>query len=77
GRGFAPRKESAPFHGARKGENTRGEWPGEESILAFGPTRAQATRWCRQFRQHAVVWVQSDGIPLLLLQDGTLLEGEG
>lgn len=60
-----------------KGENTRGEWPGEESFLAFGPTRAQATRWCRQYRQHAVVWVRSDGIPLLLLQDGTLLEGEG
>ena len=60
-----------------KGENTRGEWPGEESILAFGPTRVQATGWCRQYRQHAVVWVRSDGIPLLLLQDGTLLDAEG
>lgn len=60
-----------------RGENTRDEWPGEESILAFGPSRALATRWCRQYRQHAVVWVGSDGIPRLLLQDGTLLDAEG
>ena len=60
-----------------KGENTRGGWPGEESILVFGPTRALATRWCRQFRQHAVVWVGSNGVPLLLLQDGTLLDAAG
>ncbi len=57
-----------------RGEDPQDGWPGEESFLVFGPTRGLTIRWCRQYRQNAVVWVGNDGVPLLLLQDGTLLD---
>ena len=56
-----------------RGESLQDEWPGEESFLVFGPTRDLAVTWCRRYRQNAVVWIGGDGVPLLLMRDGSFL----
>ena len=44
-----------------------GRWPGEQSLLVLGISRAQALSLGRRFRQHAVVWVEDDARPTLLI----------
>ena len=56
-----------------RGESLQDGWPGEESFLVFGLTKDLAVTWCRRYRQNAVVWIGSDGVPLLLLRDGSIL----
>jgi len=45
----------------------RGRWPGEQSLLVLGISRAQALHLGRRFEQHAVVWMESDARPVLLI----------
>jgi hypothetical protein len=51
--------------------NGRGEgasdWPPEPSFLAIGLTREQAESLGRQYDQHAIVWIGSDGVPRLII----------
>lgn len=49
------------------GEDADGRWPGEESVLVFGLDLAGARLLGRRFRQNAVLWSGSDGVPRLVL----------
>ncbi len=56
------------------GGNPDDSWPVEESFLVLGPGIREVLAWCRTFQQHAAVWIPCNGVPILLLQDGTFLE---
>jgi hypothetical protein len=42
-------------------------WPGEESFLVLGASRAQTLALGRSFQQHAVVWIDGEATPHLLI----------
>ena len=52
---------------AGAGQDAEGKWPAEMSYLALGISRLQAATLGIQFRQNAVVWVDQDAIPELVL----------
>ena len=49
------------------GRHPTGDWPGEESVLAFGLGRVAAATLGRRLEQNAVVWSGHDAVPGLLL----------
>lgn len=49
------------------GEDTQGDWPGEESFLVLGLELAAAQRLGSALAQNAVVWAGSDGVAILIL----------
>lgn len=48
------------------GKDPSGKWPGEPSVLVLGISREEASRRGNEFRQNAIVWIGSDGIPELV-----------
>lgn len=51
--------------GSGQGEDPT--WPAEASYLAIGIAREQACELGRKYRQNAIVWIDADGVPELLL----------
>lgn len=49
------------------GEGQYPEWPAEASFLAIGLSRAQACDLGRKYRQNAIVWIDADAVPELVL----------
>lgn len=49
------------------GSDPSGRWPTEESFLAFGINLKTAMALGKQFDQNAIVWIDSDAIPRLIL----------
>lgn len=45
------------------GKHPHGPWPAETGWLVLGMNEAQAAVWARRFSQHAVVWVDAQGMP--------------
>ncbi|MDD3352603.1 DUF3293 domain-containing protein [Zoogloea sp.] len=58
-----------------EGASTTGDWPPEPSMLVLDSGPGDALKLCRRFRQNAVVVVESDGTPKLLLDPGLQIEG--
>ena len=56
---------SAVFEG--EGEGRDKAWPAEESFLGLGLTFEQAVHLGRFYRQNAIVWVEADAVPRLVL----------
>ena len=48
------------------GRDPSHQWPEEQSVLAFGFTRADAVAIGGSFDQNAVVWIGPDAVPELL-----------
>ena len=55
----------AVYEGA--GQDAEGKWPAETSYLALGISRLQAATLGIEFRQNAVVCIEQDAIPELVL----------
>ena len=54
------------------GQHPSGDWMAEHSALVLGVTIEQARGIGAQFGQNAIVWVESDGVPkLVLLQNAS------
>ena len=53
------------LEGSGQGEDPA--WPAEASYLAIGISREQACELGRKYRQNAIVWIDADGVPELLL----------
>lgn len=49
------------------GIDPSGKWPAEESLLALGIDLSIAKKIGDKFRQNAVIWIDSDAIPCLIL----------
>lgn len=49
------------------GEDAKGEWPAERSLLVLGIAEQQATELAVRFRQNAYVFCGSDAVPRLVL----------
>ena len=49
------------------GIDPNGQWPGEPSLLALGPTLALSRRLAAEYRQNAFVWCAEDAVPRLIL----------
>lgn len=49
------------------GQHPTGGWPGEDSLLALGPTLDEAQALGDQFEQNAIVWAGDDAVPRLIL----------
>lgn len=49
------------------GQHPSGDWPGEDSLLALGPTLDEARAFGAQFEQNAIVWAGDDAVPRLIL----------
>jgi hypothetical protein len=50
-----------------KGEDAKGEWPAESSVLVLGISEPEATRLAMQFKQNGYVYCGSDAVPRLVL----------
>ena len=48
------------------GEDPKGQWPGESSVLIWNMDAATALQWGLQWEQNAVLWSAADGVPQLL-----------
>lgn len=49
------------------GTHPDGGWPGEPSFLILGPGLQSARSFGVRYRQNAILWTGSDGIPQLIL----------
>ena len=49
------------------GADLRGNWPAEQSFLAFGIDQIKGELLGHQFQQDAVIWIGSDAVPQLVL----------
>lgn len=49
------------------GEDAKGDWPAEPSVLVMGVSEEEATALAGQFRQNAYVFCGSDAVPRLVL----------
>jgi hypothetical protein len=49
------------------GEDSSGQWPGEESTLALGLSLSDAKSIGIRFKQNAFVWIDGDANPELLI----------
>ncbi|ATX77092.1 DUF3293 domain-containing protein [Reinekea forsetii] len=49
------------------GQHPSGDWPGEDSFLVFGTTIDSAKLLGVTYRQNAIIWSDSDGVPQLVL----------
>lgn len=49
------------------GIDPSGDWAGEESIFVLGIDRTSASALGIEFRQNAIVWVDADTVPQLVL----------
>lgn len=49
------------------GQDPKGEWPAEKSVLALGVDLETATTLGRQFKQNAIVWCGADAVAKLQL----------
>lgn len=49
------------------GSDPSGDWAGEESIFVLGMDRTSASALGVEFRQNAIVWVDADTVPQLVL----------
>jgi hypothetical protein len=50
-----------------EGVDPNGEWPGETSVLVLDIDRASAERLGASYDQNAIVWIDTDAIPRLLV----------
>jgi hypothetical protein len=50
-----------------EGVDPNGEWPGETSVLVLDIDRASAERLGSRYDQNAIVWIDTDAIPRLLV----------
>lgn len=53
------------FEGYGQGEDPA--WPAEASYLAIGISREQACELGCKYQQNAIIWIDADGVPELLL----------
>lgn len=53
------------FEGYGQGKDPA--WPAEASYLAIGISREQACELGRKYLQNAIVWIDADGVPELVL----------
>ena len=49
------------------GQHAGNGWPGEPSFLVFGISLAEASAIGIQFKQNAILWIGSDGVPQLVV----------
>lgn len=49
------------------GQDSLGEWPGEDSFLIYGPSLDEAKEIGNKYEQNAIVWCGSDAVPQLIL----------
>lgn len=49
------------------GEDAKGDWPAEPSVLVLGIPESEATELATQFRQNGYVFCDSNGVPRLVL----------
>ena len=52
---------------AGEGQGQDTAWPAEASFLAIGVTRVQGCQLGSKYRQNAIVWIDPESIPTLLL----------
>lgn len=52
------------FEGA--GQDCKGDWPPEQSLMVLGISRSRAEELGRQYGQNAIVWVDGTGTPSLV-----------
>jgi len=50
-----------------EGNDTKGRWPGEKSVLILGIDYSAAKILAEKYQQNAFVWISIDGIPNLVL----------
>lgn len=50
-----------------EGKDPEGKWPGEPSLFALGLDQKAARLIGEQYRQDAIIWVDRDAIPQLIL----------
>lgn len=55
------------------GQDPRGQWPGEDSVLVWGMDRPVALAWGAQWQQKAVLFCGADAVPELLWPHRKLL----
>jgi hypothetical protein len=53
-----------------EGRDKQGQWLGEASLLIFNISRTLAESLGNQYGQNAIVWIEADAIPQLVLLDG-------
>jgi hypothetical protein len=49
------------------GQHPTNAWEGEESFLVLGISLAKASEVGRKYNQNAIVWIDTDAIPQLIL----------
>ncbi|NDU86858.1 MAG: DUF3293 domain-containing protein [Ferrovum sp.] len=49
------------------GEDPQGDCPGEPCLLALNWSRSDALALARHYGQNAILWMEADGVPRLLL----------
>ena len=50
-----------------EGKDTEGRWSAEKSVLILGIDYSAAEKLAVKYRQNAFVWINSDGVPELVL----------
>ncbi|MEP4891924.1 MAG: DUF3293 domain-containing protein [Aliiglaciecola sp.] len=50
-----------------QGRDPQGLWPAEDSVLVFNIDKSRAIKFAKKYAQNAIIWIQNDGIPQLLL----------
>ncbi|WP_342804633.1 DUF3293 domain-containing protein [Alteromonas sp. M12] len=50
-----------------QGQDPKGHWPAEKSLLVLNIDKHQAMNIAKQWGQNALIWIEDDAIPNLLL----------
>lgn len=49
------------------GSDQAGEWPREKSLLILDINKSEAIKLAKDFGQNAILWIEEDAIPRLLI----------
>jgi hypothetical protein len=52
------------------GRDREGQWPGEKSVLVLNISHATAQAIGNKYGQNAILWIEKNAVPQLLLLDG-------
>lgn len=52
------------------GRDKKGQWPDEKSVLVLNMPNDSAKTLANQYDQNAIIWIEQDAIPQLLLLEG-------
>jgi hypothetical protein len=53
------------------GRDKAGQWPAEKSVLVFNISKSTAQMLGNKYQQNAILWIEEDACPQLLLLDVT------